>query len=95
MQNLGKIGNFFLHLLAHQKKNKKNKPPSRKLSFVVYKLSAMEAVEYRSVIKFPHLKGQTSTEIHQQMVAVYTEKCPNYSTVTHWVSGHLFVLLDI
>ncbi|GFR62975.1 histone-lysine N-methyltransferase SETMAR [Elysia marginata] len=56
----------------------------------------MEAVEYRSVIKFFYLKGQNSTEIHQEMVQVYAEKCPNYSTVTHWVrefrSGFLSVM---
>ncbi|GFR72789.1 transposase [Elysia marginata] len=61
----------------------------------VCKASAMEAVEYRSVIKFIYLKGQNSTEIHQDMVQVYAEKCPNYSTVTHWVrkfkSGFLSV----
>ncbi|GFR80728.1 transposase [Elysia marginata] len=46
----------------------------------------MEAVEYRSVIKFLYLKGQNST----------AEKCPNYSAVTHWVrkfkSGFLSVM---
>ena len=56
----------------------------------------MEAVEYRFVIKFLHLKRQTLTEIHQQMVEVYAEKCSNYSTVTHWVrkfkSGFLSVM---
>ncbi|GFS07493.1 transposase [Elysia marginata] len=56
----------------------------------------MEAVEYRSVIKFLYLKGQNSTEIHQEMVQVYAEKCPHYSTVTHWVrkfkSGFLSVI---
>ena len=74
-----------------------NKTTPRKLSFVVYKLSAMEAVEHRSVIKFLlNLKGQTPTEIHQQIVEVYAEKCPYYSTVTHWVrkfkSGFLSVI---
>ncbi|GFR67340.1 histone-lysine N-methyltransferase SETMAR [Elysia marginata] len=56
----------------------------------------MEAVEYRSVIKFLYLKGQNSTEIHQEMAQVYAEKCPNYSAVTHWVrkfkSGFLSVM---
>ena len=56
----------------------------------------MEAVEYCSVIKFLHLKGQNPMEIHQQMVEVYAVKCPNYSTVTHWVrkfkSGFLSVM---
>ncbi|GFR95245.1 histone-lysine N-methyltransferase SETMAR [Elysia marginata] len=45
----------------------------------------MEAFEYRSVIKFLYLKGQNSTEIHQEMVQVHAEKCPNFSAVTHWV----------
>ncbi|GFR78108.1 histone-lysine N-methyltransferase SETMAR [Elysia marginata] len=56
----------------------------------------MEAVEYRSVIKFLYLKGQNSTEIPQKMVQVYAEKCPNFSTVAHWVrkfkSGFLSVM---
>ena len=65
------------------------------MSFVVYKLSAMEAVEYRSVIKFLHLKGQTPTEIHQQMVEVNAEKCPNNSTVTHWVRKFKSVFLSV
>ncbi|GFR83139.1 transposase [Elysia marginata] len=56
----------------------------------------MEAVEYRSVIKVLYLKGQNSTEIHQEMVQVYAEKCSNYSTVTPWVrkfkSGFLSVM---
>ena len=73
-----------------------NKTTPRKLSFVVYKLSAMEAVESCSVIKFLSLKGQTLTEIHQQMVEVYAEKCSNYSALTHWVrkfqSGFLSVI---
>ena len=76
--------------------SKSNKTTPRKLSIVVYKLSAMEAVEYRSVIKFLHLKGQTLTEIHRKIVEVYAEKCPNYSAVTHWVrkfkSGFLSVM---
>ena len=78
MQNLGKMESFFSAPFSAS-----NRTTPRKLSFVVYKLSAMEAVEYRCVIKFLHLKGQTPTEIHQQMVEVYDEKCPNYSTVTH------------
>ncbi|GFR86864.1 histone-lysine N-methyltransferase SETMAR [Elysia marginata] len=56
----------------------------------------MEAAEYHSVIKFLYLKRQNSTEIHQEMVQVYAEKCPNYSKVTHWVrkfkSGFLSVM---
>ncbi|GFR93853.1 transposase [Elysia marginata] len=62
------------------------------------KASAIETVEYRSVIKFLHLKmkGQNSTEIHQEMVQVYAEKCSSYSTATHWVrkfkSGFLSVM---
>ncbi|GFR62469.1 histone-lysine N-methyltransferase SETMAR [Elysia marginata] len=56
----------------------------------------MEAVEYRSVIKLFYLNGQNSTEIHHEMVQVCAEKCPYYSTVTHWVrkfkSGFLSVM---
>ena len=67
-----------------------NKTTPRKLSFVVYKLSAMEAIEYRSVIKFLHLKGQTSTEIHQKMVEFYAEKCPHW--VRNFKSGFFSVM---
>ena len=56
----------------------------------------MQAVESCSVIKFLSLKGQTLTEIHQQMVEVYAEKCPYYCAVTQWVrkfkSGFLSVI---
>lgn len=45
----------------------------------------MEKTEYRAVIKYLHLKGMTSSEIHEDMVGTLAESAPSYATITRWV----------
>jgi len=44
----------------------------------------MEKIEHRAVIKFLTKEGKGAKEIHDRMVAVYSEAAPSYSTVTRW-----------
>ena len=53
----------------------------------------MEVTEDRSVIKFPHWKGYSARQIHDEMKAVYGGDCPSYDTVVRWKrnfqTGHM------
>jgi hypothetical protein len=40
--------------------------------------------EVRVVIRFPHAKGETSAEIHGQLVSVYGEDVMNRQVVAKW-----------
>jgi hypothetical protein len=40
--------------------------------------------EVRAVIRFRHTKGETTAEIHRQLVSVYGEDVMNRQNVTKW-----------
>lgn len=44
----------------------------------------MEKVEYRSVIKFLHLKGKNNAEIKAELDGAYGESAPSLATVKFW-----------
>ena len=44
----------------------------------------MEKVEHRAVIKFITKEGKNAKEIHERMVAVYTDTAPSYATIARW-----------
>lgn len=44
----------------------------------------MDKNEYRAVIKFLTLEGQSPKNIHERLVAVYGESSPSYATVKRW-----------
>ena len=44
----------------------------------------MEKTEIRAIIKYPHLKGMTASEIHNDMLGTLAESAPSYATVTPW-----------
>ena len=44
----------------------------------------MEKVEHRAVIKFLTKEGKNAKEIHERMVAVYTDTAPSYATIARW-----------
>ncbi|KAJ7337987.1 hypothetical protein JRQ81_010513 [Phrynocephalus forsythii] len=44
----------------------------------------MNKIEARSVIKFLHLKGNNTCQIHDEMKAVYGDESPSYDTVVRW-----------
>ncbi|KYN13635.1 hypothetical protein ALC57_14173 [Trachymyrmex cornetzi] len=46
----------------------------------------MEKIEYRVLIKFLHLKGNTSTQIKAELDAVYEDPAPSFATVKRWVA---------
>ncbi|KYQ51718.1 hypothetical protein ALC60_09165 [Trachymyrmex zeteki] len=46
----------------------------------------MEKIEYRAIIKFLHLKGNTSTQIKAELDAVYGDSAPSFATVKRWVA---------
>ncbi|XP_029657798.1 protein GVQW3-like [Octopus sinensis] len=46
----------------------------------------MEKTEYRTVIKYFHLKGMSPSEIHEDMVRNLTDNAPSYATVKRWVN---------
>lgn len=46
----------------------------------------MDKIEYRAVIKFLHLKGNTSTEIKAELISVYGDRAPSFSTIKSWVA---------
>src|SRR5436190_23298789 len=46
----------------------------------------MEKIEYRAVIKFLHLKGNTSAQIKAELDAVYGDSAPSFATVKRWVA---------
>ncbi|XP_014486230.1 PREDICTED: histone-lysine N-methyltransferase SETMAR-like [Dinoponera quadriceps] len=46
----------------------------------------MDKIEYRSVIKFLNLKGETSKEIKAQLDFVYGDSAPSFTTVKVWVA---------
>ncbi|KYN15691.1 hypothetical protein ALC57_12093 [Trachymyrmex cornetzi] len=41
----------------------------------------MEKIEYRALIKFLHLKGNTSTQMKAELDAVYGDSAPSFATV--------------
>ena len=47
----------------------------------------MEKLEYRAVIKFLTLKGETPKNIYESMMEVYGDNCPSYTTVKDWIRG--------
>lgn len=55
------------------------------LSFVpVDVFVKMEKVEYRAVIKFLYLKGNTPAKIKVELDAVYGDSAPSFTTVKRW-----------
>ena len=42
-------------------------------------------VEYRAVIRYLYLKGQTGKEIHSELADVYGSSAPSYAQVEFWV----------
>lgn len=44
----------------------------------------MEPVEYRAVIRFLVLKGNTTQRILEEMTAVYGPDAPSYSVIKYW-----------
>jgi len=46
----------------------------------------MEKNEYRAVIKFLRLKGNTPTEIKAELDAVYGDSVPSFATVKRWAA---------
>ena len=45
---------------------------------------SVEKVETHTVIRFLHLQGKSTREIHDQMTAVYQEDVPSYDTEVRW-----------
>lgn len=41
-------------------------------------------VEYRSVIKFLRLEGNSPKQIYERLVGVYGDSVPSFSTVIRW-----------
>ncbi|XP_011647659.1 histone-lysine N-methyltransferase SETMAR-like [Pogonomyrmex barbatus] len=46
----------------------------------------MEKIEYRAVIKFLHLKGNTPTQIKAELDAIYEDSAPSFATVKRWAA---------
>ncbi|KAL6257504.1 hypothetical protein P5V15_011074 [Pogonomyrmex californicus] len=46
----------------------------------------MEKIEYRAVIKFLHLKGNTPAQIKIELDAVYGDSAPSFATVKRWAA---------
>lgn len=46
----------------------------------------MDRIEYRSVIKFLHLEGNSPAAIKERLDKVYGTSAPSYSTVKNWVA---------
>ncbi|KAL6268025.1 hypothetical protein P5V15_001107 [Pogonomyrmex californicus] len=46
----------------------------------------MEKIEYRAVIKFLHLKGNTPAQIKIELDAVYGDCVPSFATVKKWAA---------
>ena len=46
----------------------------------------MTKVEYRRVIKFLRLEGNTTKQIYERLVGVYGGSVPSFSTVTRWLN---------
>ncbi|KYN24367.1 hypothetical protein ALC57_04029 [Trachymyrmex cornetzi] len=46
----------------------------------------MKKIEYRAIIKFLHLKGNTSTQIKAELDDVYGDSAPSFATVKRWVA---------
>jgi transposase len=44
----------------------------------------MDQLEYRSLIKFLTLEGETPKNIDERMTRVYGDMCPSYTTVKNW-----------
>ncbi|KAJ7316636.1 hypothetical protein JRQ81_002798 [Phrynocephalus forsythii] len=53
----------------------------------------MNKTEARSILKFLHLKGNNTHQIHNEIKAVYGDESPSYDTVVRWKrnfqSGHM------
>jgi hypothetical protein len=50
----------------------------------------MNKLEYRSVIKFLTLEGETPKNVHERMTKVYGVTCPSYTTVKNWARDVCF-----
>lgn len=46
----------------------------------------MEKIEYRAVIKYLFLKGNTPTQIKDELDAVYGDFAPSFTTVKFWAA---------
>lgn len=46
----------------------------------------MEKIEYRAVIKYLQLKGNTPTQIKDELDAVYGDSAPSLTTVKFWAA---------
>jgi transposase len=46
----------------------------------------MDKIEYRSVIRFLTLEGNTPINIYRRMVKLYGNSCPSYSTIKLWAA---------
>ena len=49
------------------------------------KVSFSSKVEYRAVIRYLYLKGETGQEIHCKLTDVYGSSAPSYAQVKFWV----------
>ena len=50
----------------------------------IHFIEIMEKLEYRAVIKFLTMEGNSPTKIHERMELVYKDKCPSKATVARW-----------
>ena len=48
-------------------------------------LAKMDKAEYRAVIKFLVLKGQSAKQTEEQLTAIYQESSPSAATIKRWV----------
>ena len=49
------------------------------------KVSYSSKIEYRAVIRYLYLKGQTGQEIHCELTNIYGSSAPSYAQVKFWV----------
>ena len=45
----------------------------------------MDKIEYRAVIKFLVLEGNTAKQVEERLTAVYKESSPSAATIKRWV----------
>ena len=59
----------------------------------------MEKIEYRAVIKYLFLKGNTPTQIKVELDTVYGDNAPSFTTVKFWAAefkrGRNFIRIHI
>ena len=45
-----------------------------------------DKMEYRAIIKFLTLEGQTGQQIYDRMKIIYKVECPHYSAIKRWAA---------